>query len=389
MSKPMNLFPSVKIGNVLYRASQAVQLADAMSQFHGISDLAATVAVANNTSISSEKKVQFHLDQPGHVSRMFLKIECEETGGANAVVFKRSVADLIERADIIGADNRVIQSLSADEIFLAANLNKGYDEYIRETAGSAVVAGYAASWGDLTLAASATDTYFIELPFFAGQAHVDLSNSGCRLEVYLKQNNTTGTGVLAVNSVKLFVQANRLKPEHEEHYKRNVLGAGQHCYKYAECRNVLSEPVTLTSGGTFKYRLSSATKRAVALIMAIRPSAVKTGANSGDYQAVASLQLEDNSGRVLGQTMSADELRLTDSVQGYYFSVEPQVYVIKFGDVAEAFDGKEIGGHDFSGSEYIQFVNGTSTGSHIVDVWAVEVNEVYQGPSGRISAKRQ
>ena len=87
--------------------------------------------------------MQFHLDQPGHVSRMFLKIECEETRGANPVNVDRCIADLY------GADSRIIQSLTANKIFLSSQMNKGYDEHVRETAGSETVAGVASDLGQI------------------------------------------------------------------------------------------------------------------------------------------------------------------------------------------------------------------------------------------------
>lgn len=380
----MSLYPSVKIGNLFFRSSQLLKLTS-FNQHEGIHDVSPVVAIASGTSLASQKKVSFELNQPGVCNKMCLKIVLEETGGANDVTIDR-VVDLIERVELLGSDNRVIQNLEADEIFLADKISEPYEKHVKETSGASVVTGVASDFATITLAAGTSQTFYVNLPLAPALAHVDLSSSGSRVDVYIKENNIGGTGVLACNAVDLFVQSNRMDREAEQGHK-NQLALGAHCLKYAECHRVLSTPVTLTSGGRFRYRLDSATRASSALVMAIRPADVKSGSNSTDYQAIEEMQLQDSSGRVIGNEISADEFRILDGASGYYFSQNPNLYVVKFGDIDSAMNGNQVGSFDFSGQEYIEFTNGTSTGAHVLDVWSLEVKEMYQDQSGRVMSR--
>ena len=380
-----DLYPSVKIGSNLYlRNTQALQVGPVMNALEGFHFVDPLTSIANNTSIASTKKITFEVNQPGHISSARLKLEVEETSGTDPVTLERAHS-LIERIEVLGADNRVIQTLDGDECFYLPELTKSIEQVGKETYDSYTAAGYASDYATITIAAGASATYYIDLPVFFALAHVDTNNSGCRLEVHLKSNNVSGSGNLAINNVQMVYESMRMTQEHEYNYRRNVLGKGSHCFKYPELNHVLSQPITLTSGGTFKYRLDSATSNAVALVVLLRPSATTSGTNLNTYRNIASLQLEDSSGRIIGNPLNSDMLRLSSSgSSGYYFTLNPDAVVLGLGDINSAVSGNEVGGFQFSGSEYLEFTNGISTGSHVLDVYALEVKQVYQSSVGRI-----
>jgi hypothetical protein len=295
-------------------------------------------------------------------------------GSANTLAIN-NVAYLIDRVVLKDSLGRDVQTLYSDEIFLSKALFDGYEKHLRETQNGHDSSGYKSDFSSVDL--DSTGEYYIEIPSFV-DSHIDLSQSGFSMDVFMQERNTTVSGAASLNldAVSLVIQGNRLDSDKESEYKKSK-GSNLHEIGYLNMNHVLSQSVSISPASVHKIRLDSLVNESVALVVAVRPVDTRSGADNSNYTNLSSVELQDSSGRTIGQLTDSALLRHLDNSQSYYKTVYPNLYIIKFGDLESAKQGNVAGAKEFNGSSYIEITTNGGTAASVLDVWSMEASNVF------------
>jgi hypothetical protein len=320
--------------------------------------------------LSSNGQLDFQLNSVGFCDSLMLDMIVQNTGGAALNILPAFCVDRVEFYST--ESNSIVQTVYGNDIYF--NLAYiPYDGFNR----IALASGYSSSFGGVSLAAGATQEFYLHIPCWldaASGVKLNALVSPMRLKVYFSSYGSDTPANVLFQQCDIISRGQLFTPEVEA--KQSMIRLRDTLkYTFPYGARVMQSFSSMSANSTYDVQLTSFNGAFSEMFVVIR-AAPESYANRTTFNPVLSLQLLDQNSTIVGIEMTDLLLRSHQTLNypGWILNTTNGVqglYVISFitGSALNVQNGNQTGLYQFHSNEILRVRTGPTWVSGAYNVY--------------------